>query len=242
MRKRASAARAAALLALTVAIAVAVPPVLVVNGFRVLAQDWFVRFEYGRGGFPRDSYGLGREQRTALALTGLRSIQPQSEGVALLRRAVLPDGSAAFGEREIRHMADVRRLFTTALEAQLAVLAAVAVLAAALGCSRTARAVVPRGLLAGALATLLVALLAVPVILLGFDGFFLRFHEIFFTGDTWRFSYSDTLLRLYPELFWQHTAQLAAALTVGQALVVAGVSWWWLARLRRRRPRSARRA
>ena len=53
---------------------------------------------------------------------------------------------------------------------------------------RRLRTVVPLGLLAGALATLAVALLAVPLILLGFDGFFVRFHEVFFSGDTWRFT------------------------------------------------------
>ena len=59
-----------------------------------------------------------------------------------------------------------------------------------------------------------------PVILLGFDGFFLRFHEVFFSGDTWRFSDTDTLLRIYPETFWQDTAKLAAAIVVAQAVVL----------------------
>ena len=43
----------------------------------------------------------------------------------------------------------------------------------------------PAGLLIGvARARSAIAALAVPVILLGFDGFFLRFHEVFFSGDT----------------------------------------------------------
>ena len=79
---------------------------------------------------------------------------------------------------------------------------------------------------------LVVAVVAVPVILLGFDGLFLRFHEVFFSGDTWRFSTTDTLLRLYPEVFWQHTAQLASAIVVVQAVAVALVARWWLRRLR----------
>ena len=104
----------------------------------------------------------------------------------------------------------------------------------------------PLGLLFGSLATLVVAALLVPLIVLGFDGFLLRFHEIFFTGDTWRFSETDTLLRIYPEVFWQDTAKLAAALVVAQAVVVGLASWWWLRRLRaraapsRRRPRHDR--
>ena len=216
---------------MVVLVALVVPPLLVVNAFRALAHGWFVELEYGRAGFPADSYGLTREQRTELALVGLRSIQPGSEGVALLRRAALPDGSPAFGTREVVHMDDVRQLFGAALRAQLVVVLALAVGAIVGGRSRALRAAVPRGLLAGSLAMLGLVALAVPVILVGFDGFFLRFHELFFEGNTWRFARSDTLLRLYPELFWRHTAELGAAIVVGQALALAGLSWWWLRRV-----------
>ncbi len=214
------------------AIAVVVPPLLVVNAFRVLANDWFVRFELGRDGFPPDRYGLAGPERLELALTGLRSIRPGSEGVALLERATLPDGSRAFDRREVRHMGDVRRLLGAAFRGQVAAVVLLAVLALARFRSPRWRAVVPRGLLIGSLGTLAVAALAVPVILLGFDGFFLRFHELFFSGDTWRFSSTDTLLRLYPELFWQHTAQLASAIAVAQAVVLALVARSWLRRVR----------
>jgi integral membrane protein (TIGR01906 family) len=209
---------------------VLVTPLLVVNAFRVLAHDWFVRYELGREGFPPDRYGLDRPERLRLALTGLRSIQPGSEGIALLERATLPDGSPAFDARELRHMQDVRDRLLTAFRAQLVALAALLVLAVVLHRSARWRTVVPRGLLFGALGTLGVAVLAVPVILLGFDGFFLRFHEAFFSGDSWRFSDTDTLLRIYPQAFWEHTAQLAAAIAVAQAIVLALASGWWLRR------------
>ena len=209
---------------LIVLIAAVVPPVLVVNGFRVLSTEAFVRFELGR--IPPDLYGFTDDQREALALTGLRSIRPGSQGIVLLERATLPDGSRAFDERELTHMRDVRRLLGAALRLQLIVLVAVAFFAVALAPTRL-RTVVPTGLLAGALATLGVAVLAVPVILLGFDDFFTRFHEVFFTGDSWRFSTADTLIRLYPEQFWVDVSRLAAAIAVGQAIVLASLAWWW---------------
>jgi len=211
---------------LVTAIAVAVTPILVVNGFRVLATGTFVRFELERDGFPPDRYGLTTDERTALALIGLRSIQPGSDGIALLERARLPNGTAAFGLRELTHMRDVRRLFGIALRAQLVALVVIGALA--LGLARTRlRTVVPLGLLAGAVGTLVIAVLAVPVILLGFDGFFVRFHEVFFSGDSWRFNDADTLIRIYPERFWQDVSRLAAAVAVGQALVLAPLAWWW---------------
>jgi len=213
-------------------IALTVTPIFVVNAFRVLANDWFVRHELERGGFPADRYGLSGSARLDLALTGLRSIRPESDGIVLLERAALPDGSPAFDGRELRHMADVRSRLAAAFEAQLAALALVVVAAAALCRSPRWRTVVPRGLLIGSLATLCVAALVGPVILLGFDGFFLRFHEIFFNGDSWRFSDTDTLLRIYPEVFWQDTARLAAGIVVVQAVAVVVAAGWWLRRLR----------
>ena len=71
----------------------------------------------------------------------------------LLERATLPDGSPAFDARELSHMEDVRSVFGAALRAQLVALVVVAVLA--LGLAWTGlRAVVPRGLFIGAVATL----------------------------------------------------------------------------------------
>jgi len=212
--------------ALVVAIAVSVTPILVVNAFRVLATGTFVRAELGRDGFPPDRYGLTNDQRKELALLGLRSIQPGSEGIALLERARLPNGSPAFGLRELTHMRDVRRLFGIALRGQL--IALIVIGALALGLARTRfRAVVPLGLLAGAVATLATAVLAVPLILLGFDGFFTRFHEVFFSGDSWQFNNADTLIRIYPEELWQDVSRLAAGIAVAQALVLVPLAWWW---------------
>ena len=212
--------------ALVVAIAVSVTPILVVNAFRVLATGTFVRAELGRDGFPPDGYGFTTDQRKELALLGLRSIEPGSDGIVLLERARLPNGSPAFGFRELTHMRDVRRLFGIALRGQLIALVVIAALA--LGLARTRfRTVVPLGLLAGAVATLAIAVLAVPLILLGFDGFFVRFHEIFFSGDSWRFNNADTLIRIYPEQFWQDVSRLAAGIAVAQAVVLVPLAWWW---------------
>lgn len=217
---------------LVVAIALVVPPALVVNALRPLATESFTRWELDR--LEPDPYGLTPEQRQALALLGLASIRPGSSGIELLEQARLPDGSRAFDERELSHMKDVQRVFGLALHTQLVTLLVLAGAALALLRGRF-RTLVPRGLLAGALATLGVAALAVPVIVLGFDAFFSRFHEIFFEGDSWRFSNRDTLIRVYPEQLWIDVSRIAAALTVVQAVVLAGVSWWWLRAIRRRR-------
>jgi integral membrane protein (TIGR01906 family) len=206
-------------------IALAVVVVIIVNAFRLVATETFVRYEYRHGDFPADS-GISLSDRRALALTGLTAIRPRSAGIRLLDEATLPDGSAAFNERELAHMTDVRALYGRALWLQLAL--AIALGATFLGLILTRhREVFPRGLLFGALGTLVVALAAVPLLLLGFDRFFEDFHGVFFKGDSWRFARGDTLLRIYPERFWVDTSRTIAAAVVLQALLLAPLAWLW---------------
>ena len=197
-----------------------VTPLFVVDAFRVLVNDSFVRYELGRDGFPPDRYGLPEAARLRLALHGPPLDPAAQRGNRPARRAKLPDGSPAFDERELRHMQDVRDLLGNAFRAQIAVVLALLVAGVALHRSTRWRRTVPLGLLVGSLAHARCRGAAVPVIVLGFDGFLLRFHEIFFSGDSWRFSDTDTLLRIYPEVFWQDTAKLAAGMAVAQAVVV----------------------
>ena len=214
------------------AIALTVTPIFIVNAFRVLATDTFVRHELDRGGFPPDRYGLTTAERRQLALTGLHSILPGSEGIVLLERATLPDGSTAFDSRELRHMSDVRSLLGAAYTAQLVALIAILVLAIALHRSRRWRTVVPSGLLVGSLLTLVHRRARRPRdparlrrLLPALPRDLLQRRQLAVL-DT------DTLLRIYPEAFWQDVAKLAAAIVVGQAIVVGLAAWWWVRRIR----------
>jgi hypothetical protein len=54
-----------------------------------------------------------------------------------------------------------------------------------------------------------------------FWNFFVGFHRLFFTGDSWLFLFSDTLIRLFPIRFWQDAFLLAAAIALGGGLALA---------------------
>ncbi|HLF25801.1 MAG TPA: TIGR01906 family membrane protein [Anaerolineae bacterium] len=218
---------------LSIAIAIFVPAILVVNAIRVLANDWYIHFEYARPDFPPDAYGLNQEQRTELALTGLHSVLPQyGEGIELLRQARLPDGSEAFNARELGHMADVRVLIGQIYPLHLFTLVALIALAIVLGRAEETRAIIPRALQWGSLLTLVIAAGLIAYILINFDTFFVQFHRIFFEGETWLFQFTDTLIRLYPVKFWSDIAILIGAATVVQALVLLAGTWWWLRMVR----------
>lgn len=202
--------------ALTALIALAMPVVVVGTALWIAVNPWLVDLQYALPGFPADAQGLGGQDRTDLAIAGLRSVRPLDDGMQLLREARLPDGTAAFTEREISHMSDVRGVvsgFIVAWAIALPVL-----IAAALVLSRVrTRAVALRAIGWGGVFTIaLVAFVGIGA-LIDFDGFFTIFHTIFFEGNTWRFEYTDTLLRLYPEMFWTVATGLIIVLIVVQA-------------------------
>jgi integral membrane protein (TIGR01906 family) len=215
------------------AFAVCVPVLFVGNGLYVLLHEWFVRAEYARPGFPEDEFGITTAERTRLAVVGLDSIVPWSrDGIDTLREARLDTGEPAFGEEEVRHMEDVRRL----LAILLAVHAVTLVTIVALASVRRTRRLARDALRAGAFFTLGLFALVGVLLLVEPDWFLTSFHTIFFEGSSWRFGDRETLRRLFPDLFWDDTTLI---LGVGALLQAAGVlvatSWW--RRRRREEPR-----
>jgi integral membrane protein (TIGR01906 family) len=213
---------------LIIVITLAVPFLLVVANIRIVANPWFIQSEYGRPGFPADAYGFTLAQRTSLAMAGLYSVVPEGAGLIELEQAKLPDGEPAFNAREIKHMQDVRVLMATVFPLALIIGSALIILAIVFRTSPAYHAVVPQGLRAGSVLTLILLAGLIAYILINFDAFFLQFHQLFFEGDTFAFRYDDTLIRLYPEQLWNDAAILIGVLTGVMALVLLAVSWWWL--------------
>jgi integral membrane protein (TIGR01906 family) len=207
-------------------IIVAVPIVLVVTPIRVLMHPRWVLFEYARPNFPADYFGFSTQERTRLAITGIESIIGP-RGVVVLQEARLEDGSPAFVEREVSHMLDVRVVTGNIYLAQVAFLIAAVVAVIALTRQRETRAAAPAALWTGAIATVVLLAALVFFVLTGFDSFFTAFHRVFFSGDTWLFNFSDTLIRLYPPQFWFDAATVIGVTSIVEAVVLGVVAWWW---------------
>jgi integral membrane protein (TIGR01906 family) len=209
--------------AAVVAIAVLLPVLLAGNGIYALLHPWFVRFEYGRSGFPPDAYGMARAERTRLADAGLSSILPwDRDGIDGLRRARLADGSPAFDRHELDHMTDVRRLLLVLLALHAVALFALVALAARAPTRPLARAAV-RG---GVAFTLGLAVLVGALLAVNEDWFLTGFHTIFFgSGTSWRFADHETLRRLYPDRFWHDTALYLGVFAAAQAVALLALTW-----------------
>jgi integral membrane protein (TIGR01906 family) len=61
----------------------------------------------------------------------------------------------------------------------------------------------------------------------GFETFFTLFHRIFFTGDTWLFNYTDSLIQFYPLEFWFNTSVTLVVTTMVEAGIIGAIGWWW---------------
>jgi integral membrane protein (TIGR01906 family) len=217
---------------LVLVITLTIPFLLVVAAIRIVANPWFIQFEYSRPGFPPDPYGFTLEQRTPLGLAGLYSVVPEGRGMIELEQAKLPTGEPAFQAREIKHMLDVRVLMATVFPLALISGALLIVLAIVFRKNLRYRDVVPQGLGAGSILTLVLLIGLIAYVLLNFDSFFLTFHRLFFEGDTFMFRYDDTLIRLYPEQLWSDAAILIGVLTGAMAVGLLVASQWWVKRVK----------
>ncbi len=223
--------------ALSVAVTLLVPFILVVNCIRMATDEEFVRTVYDYGWVPEDRFGFTEQERERLALLGLRSIEPSTEeGVDLLREARLSNGEPAFNAREVAHMQDVRTAVSRAYQFQIIALVAIAILAVLGALLRTTRALIPVALARGAVLTVVLAAAAGILAFASYNAFETTFHGLFFEGDTWRFEEADTLRRLYPDRFWLDVAVAIGVAAVLQAAIVFFVAKLWAGRAGVRRP------
>ncbi len=222
---------------LVVGVVVAVPVVLVMTAVQLVMSETYLRLEYGRAGFPADVFGFGAEERFALAVRAVEYLRGD-QGIDYLEGLVLSDGRLAFGERELRHMEDVKAVAGVFLGVYgWLILFLVGCVLVCVFKDMTTRIYLLQACLQGGLLTLaLIAALLISAIL-GWNQFFEAFHRLFFADGTWRFEYSDTLIRLFPEQFWFDTALVIGFLTTGGATLLIAASRWALRRIRLAAPR-----
>lgn len=177
------------------------PIALVLTSVRLLLTPAFLPFEYNMPGFPQDAYGFTKEERLYWSRYALDYLLNDA-GIEYLGDLRFASGAPVYNPRELQHMLDVKNAIQIMLSVWYWTLTALVLLAlwAWLGNWVGAyRRGLGRGgwLTAGLLAAIMV------FVLLSFNAFFVAFHNVFFQPGTWMFYYSDTLIRLFPERFWQ---------------------------------------
>lgn len=207
-------------------LAAAVPVLLVLLSVRLVMTPVYLQIAYARPGFPEDFYGFSQEDRLNYAPYALNYLL-NGAGIHYLGDLVFPDGTPLYNERELRHMEDVKVVTRAAyLVLVVGLVSTLALLVMAVPAPGL-RPAVRSGLRSGAVITLAAVGAIIVLAVAAWDTFFTAFHNIFFESGTWRFLYSDTLIRLFPEAFWFDAALTIGGLTTTGALVILLGTWQW---------------
>jgi integral membrane protein (TIGR01906 family) len=199
--------------------ALLVPVFLIGLGMRILLTPLYPAVEYRMPGFPPDDYGFSLDERLHWSRYAIDYLN-NSAGPEYLGDLRFDDGAPVFTEREVSHMHDVKVVSQGGLTAWAIVTGALILLGVWAWRGKWDQAYWS-GLRRGGWITLGLVAAILVFALTSFWNFFAAFHSLFFTGDSWLFQFSDTLIRLFPLRFWQDVFIAEGLLVVGGALGLA---------------------
>jgi integral membrane protein (TIGR01906 family) len=188
---------------------IAVPLLLTLFSVRILMFPAFVQLEYSRPGFPDDIYGFTQEERTEYALYTAKYLF-NDRGIEYLGDLLSANGHPLYSDGELKHMEDVKALTGMVFGILPLYALTVIIVLVLLWRGEQTKSHIHRALSNGSILTLSIIGAIVISMTVAWDSLFTIFHQLFFDSGTWRFAYSDTLIRLFPEQLW-----VDAALTVG---------------------------
>jgi integral membrane protein (TIGR01906 family) len=195
-----------------------VPLALLMLGVRLLMTPLFLETEYRMPGFPEDGYGFTLQDRLMWSGPSVEYLV-NGEEIGFLAGLQFDNGQPIYNERELSHMHDVKNVVQNLLKIWYIDLALLVCLG--LWAWRGAwLADYLLGLKRGGFLTVALLLALGGFASISFWQFFTWFHSLFFSGDSWLFSYSDTLIRLFPIRFWEDAVAWIGGFTllVGLAL------------------------
>ncbi len=201
----------------SIAVIILVPVFLLMTSIRILINPDYPLVEYQMPGFPDDPFGFTSEERLNYARNSVEYLL-NNEPISFLGELKMADGSPLYNDRELSHMLDVKILVQGMLRAWwiiLVVLLLIGVLAWRLHWLGGFFLQI----VWGGWATLALVGFLVLSTFLDFSALFTGFHRIFFTGDTWLFYTSDSLIRLFPERFWSDAFIYIGIFTIAGALI-----------------------
>lgn len=208
------------------ALVVAMPLLLLGAAVQAIMTPAFLQVEYRMPGFPADLYGFTTAERLQWGTYGIDYLR-NNAGIDFLGNLRVADGRPLFNERELSHMLDVKNVVQQLFGFWYWIVLAFGLVAATALLTRQWQAF-RITLFRGAMLTFIVAGTGAAIAILGvlgsgemFWSFFSGFHAMFFSGDSWLFEYSDTLIRLYPIRFWEDAVLwLGVLIAIGASLML----------------------
>jgi integral membrane protein (TIGR01906 family) len=200
---------------LLVLLSLVTPFFLMMTAIRVLITPLYPEIEYRMPYFLPDEYGFTFDERMNYAKTSIEYLLNDAD-LSFLADLRLADGLPLYNERELSHMLDVKILVQKMITAW-GILTGALVLAGVIAWRTRKLDEFRFGLARGGMWTIGLIVMILVGVAISFNGLFTAFHRMFFSGDTWLFLYSDSLIRLFPIPFWRDAFIWMGALTVAGA-------------------------
>ena len=201
-----------------------IPIILILGSARLMATDAYLAFEYGKANFPPDTYGFTPQQRFILASTNIHYVRAHLPNNELSKQTL--NGVAVYNEREVTHMADVKGVFQIIMRVWQLAFILFLVLGLILW-KNGQRMALTSSIHWGGLVTSGIVLSIALLAAVAWQSWFNVFHLFFFKPGSWLFSYSDTLIRLFPEKFWVDATLTITAFSLAGGLLLMFAGWGW---------------
>jgi len=189
-----------------------VPVFLLMTSIRILITPLYPQVEYQMPGFPADPFGFSAQERLAYARVSVEYLS-NAQPISFLADLKMKDGTPLYNDRELSHMLDVKNLVQAMIKAWFLILVILLFLWLIAWRTRWLGEFFSAVRFGGWATMGLIGLIILSTFL-NFDALFTDFHRIFFTGDTWLFYTSDSLIRLFPERFWSDAFLYIGVLTI----------------------------
>ncbi len=204
---------------LSLLVTILIPIFLLMLGVRILLTPTCPEVEYRTPGFPEDSYGFTQAERLQWSKISIEYLVNDA-GPEFLGDLTFDDGTPLYKDSEVSHMVDVKVLVKFGLRLWAWATGLLVVLGVWAKFGKWWQAYL-LGAKRGGQLTLALTLILGTLASINFWAFFEQFHHLFFTGDSWIFYYSDTLIRLFPMRFWRDAFLMEGIIVVGGALALA---------------------
>ncbi len=203
-------------------ITILTPFVILMIAVRLLITPTFVQLAYRFPGFPDDPYGFTIADRLRWSSPSVKYLV-NTKGITYLSSLQFDDGQPVFNERELSHMEDVK-MVVTGMRIILGVAIGFLMLLTFILMKQNRRYSLLISYHWGGWAIIWLIASILFYVAINFDSLFTRFHQIFFEKGTWQFLTSDTLIRLFPMLFWQNAFIFVGVLSLAMGVLILVLS------------------
>jgi integral membrane protein (TIGR01906 family) len=199
-------------------VSLSVPFFLIMTSIRLLITPLYPQVEYRMPYFPPDTYGFTLQDRLKWSKISIDYLVNDAN-ISYLADQRLDDGTPLYNERELSHMLDVKILVKQMITAWT-IMSGIYVILLAWAWRREWMPDLLRALGRGGIWTIGLVVMVLVGVAVSFNGLFTAFHRIFFTGNTWLFLFSDSLIRLFPIPFWRDGFIMMGLATILGAVIL----------------------